>query len=365
MREALVINQEGLSWLWTASMVVVVAAGAILLAVIFHRQRSLRREWNHFDERCRKMDLREEEKKVLRHMVKVSGLKSPLAILSVEGAFDLSVNRLMQSSQVASMNEKLYSSLTSMLRTIREKLGFDAEISSNWEGVESTRSLSVGSRLFLASKGGNEVIEATLVETSEKTFTLALEQEVLAHPGDPFLVRYSGGSSIWEFDAPAVEVSPDRLLLEHVHKLRIINRRRFPRVPTRKPARIARFSTEEDLLHNGHIDFQEAVLTEIAGPGLVFSTSLPFHFGEKALVILEFSKEHIVQGMGKVRRAEKLAEDQWSIAVELLGLTPAEIAELARETNHAGSSLRAVAQEEQEASEHENKSQFATEVAGA
>jgi hypothetical protein len=58
--------------------------------------------------------------------------------------------------------------------------------------------------------------------------------------------------------------------------------------------------------------------------------------GDRALVIVSMQDGRTVEGMGKVRRLFEPKDDRpASIAVELVGLNAAEVAELARETNNA------------------------------
>ena len=78
-----------------------------------------------------------------------------------------------------------------------------------------------------------------------------------------------------------------------------------------------------------------AALIEIAGPGLRLESLMDADIGDKVLVGMQFADGRVLQGQATVRRAEASESGLVSLAVEMLGLTTSEVAELARETNLA------------------------------
>jgi hypothetical protein len=169
------------------------------------------------------------------------------------------------------------------------------------------------------------------------------------------------------------------MVLNHSDNIRFINRRRFLRVPVKKPAFIAHFpfaktpevssdtsevvsEAEQDSANApastwGPPEFVPAVVTELAGPGLRIEAPLEVKVGERVLVVLRLDEEKeqdavlvqegkaptskIVEDIGEVRHT-KAIQNGLSIAVELTGLSDSDVNELIRATNAA--SVRAVAE---------------------
>jgi hypothetical protein len=169
------------------------------------------------------------------------------------------------------------------------------------------------------------------------------------------------------------------LVLNHGDELRFVNRRRFLRVPVTKPAYVAHFPfaraaaspgpknmksfrmyrSSAGFLESrwGPPEFIPAVVTELAGPGLCIETSLKLQVGDRILVVFRLDEEEnqdstgrktesdkkakskIVEDIGAVRHI-KAIKNGFSIAVELTGLSDANVSELIRATNVA--SLRTI-----------------------
>ena len=161
-------------------------------------------------------------------------------------------------------------------------------------------------------------------------------------------MRFGREGTLWEFDAPVVSAEGSRVRLARAGRLRFVNRRRFPRVATSKPAHVASFPFSQSHMNLGSREFVEGELTEIAGPGLRVEAAVDVEAGERVLVSLQLGEGHVVEALGKVRRTEE-GEDGPAVVVELMGLSNDEISQLAHETNVAARQARGEQPSEEEA----------------
>jgi hypothetical protein len=190
--------------------------------------------------------------------------------------------------------------------------------------------------------------------------------------GQIWRVRYYFGASVWEFDTSVIRCSDKEIALNHSNDVRYINRRSFIRVPVRKPGLIARFpfkKSSSDYGVNGQNEtmggldltktssiawgmpkYEPVAITEFAGPGLRIETKLNLKPGERVLVIFSLSEDQghnttgksrdmstvqvVVEDMGEVRNIRAI-EHGYSVAVELTGLSDADVDELIKATNTA------------------------------
>jgi hypothetical protein len=222
---------------------------------------------------------------------------------------------------------------------------------------------------------GNEAnIESTVIENNDVEFTVKLNVSLESKPGEIWSVRYYFGASVWEFETSSISCYGNILVLNHSNNIRFINRRRFLRVPVKKPTFIARFPFARTLLPDinsgketggdsanipadswGPPEFVPASVTELAGPGMRIEAPLEVKVGDRVLVILKLSEaddkpdsnrtgkiapQKIVEDIGEVRHTKRI-KNGFSIAVELKGLSDPNINELVRATNAASLNTRA------------------------
>jgi len=81
--------------------------------------------------------------------------------------------------------------------------------------------------------------------------------------------------------------------------------------------------------------FVAGTLTEIGGPGLRLDVPLSVEAGDRVLVVLKMDEGKTIQGTAVVRRVLDSHDAAHVVAVEMVGLSEAEIGELQRETNAA------------------------------
>jgi len=332
------VQEPQSSWVWPLVAVLSVGALSVMLAVLMVSRKRLQRRWEEFSRQCKRAGLRPGELKVLSHMVSLLRLKDPTTILAVDSVFDMGVHQLMQSRKVAALNEQLHANLAGMLRSTREKLGFRRSDLGDSSGaaVMSSRDIRAGSKLTILATDGGEPCEVELFYSDESHFMIQSDQPLAAAAGDSLVLRYSTQLSLWEFDAPVQEAQGVRLKLGHSFQVRLINRRRFPRVPTDAPAYVAPFTFARSEMATHELPFQPARLVEIAGMGIVFATELKPAVGDRLLVVMEFENEALVKGLAKVRRVDAGEQDgPVNVAMELTGMTDDEISEMVRQTNLA------------------------------
>jgi len=150
-------------------------------------------------------------------------------------------------------------------------------------------------------------------------------------------MRYSVAQAAWELRATVVKQAEEHIILRRLDTPRFINRRRFPRISTNRPAQVARFPFHTEQGPAQTPEFVPASLVEVAGPGfrlagLALEDALTVRTGEKILVVLQLQPDKAIEGQARVRRVITPPEGRMIIAAELMDLGEAETAELVRFT---------------------------------
>jgi len=342
-------------WFILITVIAIVILIALLVIVSFNRIRQGRKaDSSLFVEYAEGRGLSVREREILLDVANKAKLKNKESIFSLASAFDRGVAKLEESIADRQTSEGSSQLRTELFR-LREKLGFKkqtavpAGASATLKEL-SSRQIPVGKKVHMTrrrARGGGEV-ESTVVRNSDTGLEVKLAEPAKITFGEFWCVRYYFGSSVWEFDTSVVSYDGDILVLNHSDNVRFINRRRFLRVPVRKPAFIAPFPFAKSYESVwGPPEFVAAVVTELAGPGLRIETSLQVKTGERVLVLFSLDEEQgrdsttadtgtlkIVEDIGVVRHTEAIPSGM-SIAVELTGLMDVDIDELTRVTNAA------------------------------
>jgi hypothetical protein len=356
-----------------AILLVALSAGFVFVSL---KRRAVRKEaagGNGFHEQAVKRGLSEREARIAHYVAMLAGLSDHGAILTVRRAFDLGSAALMQQGPSSGMNAEQVAQLKSELDALREKLGFqERPVDSSMGGADASRPTSraipEGKTLFITRRTNRNVadVEAIVIQNTNSGITLKLPMPINAPVGEQWRVRCYYGASVWEFDVPVIRNDGIFLILAHNDNIRFINRRRFVRVPVSRRAYLTRFAFEKELAggtakgasteqagspaQDVLPTFTEAVVTELAGPGLRIESSLELEVGERVAVVFELRSEpdletddegangrrevRLIQAVGDVRHVQA-AERGFSAAVELVGLSDADINELTRATNDA------------------------------
>jgi hypothetical protein len=382
-------------WFVLISLTTLLTLIVLFLVVSLHRMIQERKAAGRlFVEYANRRGLSERERQILLDIAGRAGLKREEAIFTMGNAFESGTAKIIEeglsqqkAEQAAAKDNLRILHRQAELSFLREKLGFQkrrrTSIGSPTKPEKSaSRQIPVGKKLHMTRRKTRDAgsIESTVEQNDDVGLMVKLPVPVESTPGEFWRVRYYFGASVWEFDTSVVSCGGDIMVLNHSDNIRFINRRRFLRVPVKKPAFIARFpfaktpggssdtsevgSEPEQGSANasagtwGLPEFVPAVVTELAGPGLRIEAPLEVKVGERVLVVLRLEEEKgqdpslretgkapaskIVEDIGEVRHT-KAVQNGLSIAVELTGLSDSDVNELIRATNAA--SVRAGAAE--------------------
>ena len=348
----------------------------ILLIVASHgRKKKDRRSADQlFSTYANGRGLSRRERTILLEIASKARLKRNESIFTLASAFSLGAAHVTD-EVLALQGEQASRRLRVELTVLREKLGFQERVSDSVGSAAtlnkpSSRQIPTDKKLqIIRIEHEPADIEATVIKNDDIELAVRLSKPVEADSGQVCRVHYYYGTSVWEFDASVVSCNDGILVLTHSYDVRFINRRRFFRVPVKKPAFIASFpfakalpsgkSNDESGTGNlpygwGPPEFVPATVTELAGPGLRLEAPIEVEVGERVLVILKMNEEsaadrqrfsprsghktarpsRIVEDIGEVRRVTAI-ENGFSIAIELTGLNDSNMNELIRETNSA------------------------------
>lgn len=343
-------------WFIPATVVVIVILAVLFVIVSLKRVRQERESAGRlFVEYANERGLSAHERQILIDIAKKAGLKSNESIFTLGSAFDHGVAKVEESRAGRQTSEES-SQLGREISRLREKLGFKKLTAvtagaSTKVGKLSSRQIPVGKKVHMTrrkARDGGE-IESTIVRNDDTELEVRLDKPLKITFGEFWCIRYYFGSSVWEFDTSVVSYDGDILVLSHSDDVRYINRRRFLRVPIRKPAFIAHFPFVE-ISERGWTppEFIPAVVTELAGPGLLIEAPLTgVKTGERVLILFNLDEEQggdsatinagtlrIIEDVGVVRHTKSIPDGK-SIAVELTGLSDLDVDELVHATNAA------------------------------
>jgi hypothetical protein len=324
-------------WLWIVLTVAgfIAAAAMAIYIILASRNRRAAQAGQSFDAYADRAGISPEERALLSRIAQQAGLRRPESIFTMDAAFDRGIAGMVENQPAAEMSEPARANTFFLMESLREKLGFQRPGDAEVVRPTSSRQIPVGTRLTILHPDGAHGFEALLADGGAEGLQVEPPGPVAAEPGSQWLVRYPDGSRVWEFDATVVENLGARIIFRHSEQVRFYNRRRFPRVPLRRPARVARFPFVREDPHSEAPEFVAGRLVEIAGPGLKLQAPVPVQQDDRLLITLALEDDRVVEGLGKVRRVFSPEEGASVFAVELIGLRPEEIAELARRTSAA------------------------------
>ena len=388
-------------WFILISLATLLTLLVLFLVVSLQRKIQERKATEQlFVEYANRRGLSEHERQILLDIAVKAGLKRNEAIFTMGNAFESGAAKIIeerltqQKAEEAAAKDNLRILRQQIgLSSLREKLGFQkrrpASIGSPTKPKKSTsRQIGVGKKLHMTRRKTPDAgsIESTVIKNDDTELMVKLGMPVVSSLGELWRVRYYFGASVWEFDASVLSYSGDILVLNHSDNIRFINRRRFLRVPVKKPAFIAHFPFAKTVGGSSDIskegsdakqgsapmlasqeamgvstwgppEFVPAIVTELAGPGLRIEAPMEVKVGDRVLVVLRLDEEKeqdavlvregkaptskIVEDIGEVRHTRAI-QNGLSIAVELMGLSDSNVNELIRATNAA--SVRAGAE---------------------
>lgn len=329
------------AWLWVMLMIAVAAMVALAVgAVIAHRRTRLKRVRPTFSRLAERTGLSDEETNLLARIAGSSGLKDPERVFTSDAAFNRGLTKLATKDRTAAKLGRIGSSVCSscaFLASLKEKLSFQVGPDQIKPTSVKLERIDPGTRLSVFRQHSPQNFHVTVTETANDLSEMIVFPEAAAeiHTGETWVVRYPQAGILWEFSAWVIRSGEDQVVLRPVGDARWINRRRFLRIRTRRPAYVARFPFHKADQDMETPEFVPAVLTEIGAPGLKFEAPLEVEGGERVLVILELERNRVFEGTGIVRSSTTDEAGTTIMAVELVGLTTSEVAALVKETNLA------------------------------
>jgi hypothetical protein len=323
---------------------VMIAMGVVALALARSWRRA-RRQREALAALCQEYDLSDRQRYVMAAIVKAARIRQVEAVFTVSMSFERGLAALMRSPTVTSMSQPKQQEIRDLVESVRVRLGLQSpETAGGGAGEGPTAQpgaapaepgIARGDRLMVVYRGQATTFDVDVAAAGTEEFLVQPLAEVDTRAGETWLLRYAKDGALWEFDAPVMGSEGGQVRLGRPSRPRFINRRRFPRVATSKPAQVANFPFTRSGLELGSPDMVDAELTEIAGPGLRVEAPIQVVPGDRVLLALQLGDHNVVEGLGKVRRAQPGAEGSSVLVVELLGLNSEEVARMARETNAA------------------------------
>ncbi len=379
------ISFMGERWFIAACVAALVILTVLFIMVTHNRSKEERKAENRlFYEYADQRGLNPRERHILMYIATRANLKQKESIFTMADAFDRGATKIIRASITIKGSNKR-SNLSAELSVLREKLGFRRRVSASVDALiterPSSRQIPTGKKLYITTleRGDFNNIESVVIENSDVELVIETSKPLEIKEDESLCLRYYFGASIWEFETTVIGCMNKSLSLNHSDNVRFVNRRRFLRVPINEPAYIAAFPFAKTLPDNeksnkqsgsddawGPPRFVPADITELAGPGLRVVAPLKVKVGDRVVVILKLNerKSHnlvsqtnsvalnsvfadnrrtkpsrIIEDIGMVRHAEA-AQNGFSIAVELTGLSEANLSELVRATNAASLKAR-------------------------
>lgn len=345
-------------WLELAGWLTIVLL-AVVLGILYKKRMKKKTfcEKNSFCENATRLRLNGEEQDIVSAIATLAGIKQRNSVFTLRPAFDTGLSRLMREVFAAGQELAERRKFHEAVLSIKTKLGFissqlqNGVANRNGKG-RTTRQIPVGTEVWISPSNNDtdERFGAEITQNEDFEFSLRPEVPVTCPPGNIWTVRYSNGAMIWEFEAIATACSQENISFSHSERIRYVNRRRFTRVPTNKPAKIALFPVFGQMTESGEMElsFVPAVIREIAGPCLQVKTDLPVQIRERVLLVFDLEEGRLVQDVGEVRDIRN-SETGDAIIIELIGLHAKAIGELVRVANQiAHDEANEMAQEQME-----------------
>jgi hypothetical protein len=314
-----------------------VALVTVAIAHFLIRQHREQKSALAFASASAKAGLNEAEQALLHGIARLSGLRRLEGVFTIGEAFERGVARLLQSDRVAQMSQRRREETAALLNRLREKLGYENTGTNFRANAVSVTMLPAGRDVSLLRWGGAEYVDGKVLSCSSNGRQVEIRPRTVAdlEPGAGCQVRYSEDGLLWEVGGAIVKINDDVLTVALAPAAQCINRRRFARTATHKPAYVASFPFRTGTRGDGPPAFLPATLVEIAGPGMKLLSSLRLKVLEKLLIGVKFTDELALQGLAVVRRVDPDEQGQACLAVEMIGLNTSDVAELTRQTNMA------------------------------
>ena len=326
------------AWLMLA-MGMLVLGGVLTFFALAHRRDHSKELWQRFRRRAERLGLSEEESALLRNIAIGARIKEPETIFASEDAFFrgmAGVDRGAEETGLFGGTRMAVCGSCRYYQSLREKLGFIAgrPTPSESAGV-SLGPIEPGTILKVVRQRAPHDMEVILegVDANTGELMIGKSQDLPVRHGEAWSIHYPDEGLLWEFSARVVAVrSETEIVVKPLGDARHSNRRQFHRVPISQPAQVAPFPFATDNATAEPPRFVQAEIVELGGTGVLIEADIDAKTDDRVLVVLELDNKR-VEGLGLVRRGRGDDGEDRTIAIELVGLNTAQVAQLAKETN--------------------------------
>ena len=323
---------------WVLAILILVTCVLVAIYIMTRNTNSRKRIWAGFSAHAENIGLCSQELDLLTNIAGKSSLKNPNIIFTDEPTFNRGMSSLSDGgflNGVFGANKPGICGSCVFLTSLRQKLGFQLPADQTKPPTIDLGPIAQSAVLTVERNGQPEsfTVSVDINDPLTKQLIVIPPANVSYSAGESWLMRYPQQGILWEFNAIVIARRANRAVLKPVGDVRWINRRRFKRVPTHKPAHIAQFPFRSSINYESFPTFSPGVLIEMGGPGAQIDTSLKAKTGDRMLVVMQIDDHKVVESQGIVRRVRPDGNDGTVIALELIGLTTNEVSELARETN--------------------------------
>lgn len=351
--------------------------GMLLMLLLFSRYRHSKDTQSPsaklFNKHAEAKDLTEQEYTILMNMAINADLKRYESIFTLPSTFDRECAKILDDAQNQNKLEQFHQ-LKTELTLLRAKIGFPQypsarTASATDTSTPSTKDVPIKKKIYVKTncRERNDEIEAVVIANDSAGLTVQFRRSLEIVFGQLWTCRYYSGAFVAEFDTTAIRCNGHTVILSHSHQIRLVNRRKFLRVPVSKPAYIAHFpfrkeSATEQIRSRKKIvclenaaptisavfeppQFVPATVIELGGPGLRIHTNLSLKTGDRVLLMFKLghdsytidsdslaSSQKVIEHIAIVRHIATDASGPFA-AIEFTGLNDDDINELICATN--------------------------------
>lgn len=315
--------------------VVVAIVFGVTLICLYRRWYNQRQRVRLFVEAADRLGLTQEERLVLANVAAAAEVKRIETVFVLEETFDLGAERLVAKEGLSVDSRQGRTRLSEVLDSLRRKLGFAAQARTTRSAPASKVLLAGGDVVTIVRRGGAGHVQATVVTSMPGEIFVQTQVPVEFAIGEAWCVRRVRDGTQWECDTTVIDGMDQRVHLRLIGEARSVNLRRFSRVPTHRPAYVARFPFVAQPKGDALPQFVPGILSEMAGPGLRIDSRLETQVGDRVLVVVQLDADRVIQSIAVVRRAMGSSNGISVMVAEMTGLTDQETGELVCETNAA------------------------------
>lgn len=327
--------------IWLVLIVVGISVVGVLAAVYYAgRQMAGRNERALFDTHATHRGLSDAEKQCLLKVSEAAGINAPSSIFTLPTVFTRGEEQLLRQG-AASMSQADRNRTRMQLASLREKLGFAGRTGQKGGRPSLVDTIETGSHLKAIHADTGEVLDVSVADMASAELTIHVADGADIQPGQQWILRFSHGQTIWEFDATVVAHADGKAVLHYCGDVRFVNRRRYRRTETALPAQICDYgfaSSNDDLPPQ----FCPATVVEIGGPGLMMvETTYSAAADDKVLIIVKFRSRSIIQSLANVQWTSHSPGGLTTLGLEMIGLSDHDLNVLIHESTLAQRALGA------------------------